>query len=92
MNKQAEATVLKKFLYKSLSKCSDATNHVELAKVRNKVYKNLTAIDSALNGKHGHLGLTMSDPGYTNQTGGAFVEIPSDPGPYNLTIAANTGA
>eukprot|EP00957_Ditylum_brightwellii_P002712 208835-Ditylum_brightwellii.AAC.1 len=33
----------------------------------------------------------MSDPGYTNQAGGAFVKIPSNPGPYDLTIATNTG-
>eukprot|EP00957_Ditylum_brightwellii_P155161 11811669-Ditylum_brightwellii.AAC.1 len=92
MNKQAEVTVLEKFPYKDLSKCSDATSYVELAKVRNEVYKNLTAIDSALNGNNGHLGLAMSDPGYTNQAGGAFVEIPSNPGPYNLTIATNTGS
>eukprot|EP00957_Ditylum_brightwellii_P031083 2354655-Ditylum_brightwellii.AAC.1 len=64
MNKQAKAKVLEKFLCKALSKCSNATNHVELAKVCNKVYKNLTAIDSALNGNHGHLRLAMADPGY----------------------------
>eukprot|EP00957_Ditylum_brightwellii_P182687 13915328-Ditylum_brightwellii.AAC.1 len=72
MNKQAEVMVLEKFSYKTLSKCSDATNYVELAKVRNEVYKNLTAIDSALNGNHGHLGLAMANPGYSNQAGGAF--------------------
>eukprot|EP00957_Ditylum_brightwellii_P159722 12156806-Ditylum_brightwellii.AAC.1 len=72
MYKQAEATVLEKFPYKALSKCSDATNYVKLAKVRNEVYKNLTSIDSALNGNHRHLGLAMSDLGYTNQAGGAF--------------------
>ena len=92
MNKQALATVLEKFPYKALSKCSNATNYVELAKVRNEVYKNLTAIDSALNGNQGHLGLAISDPGYTNQAGGAFVKIPSNPGPYDLIIATNTGA
>eukprot|EP00957_Ditylum_brightwellii_P108313 8263024-Ditylum_brightwellii.AAC.1 len=48
------------------------------------------AINSALNGTHGHLGLAMSDPAYTNQTGAAFVEIAADPGSYDLTIAANT--
>eukprot|EP00957_Ditylum_brightwellii_P140434 10699773-Ditylum_brightwellii.AAC.1 len=90
MNKQAEATVLEKFPYKTLSKYSDGTNYVELAKVRNEVHKNLTTIDSALNGNHRHLGLAMSDPGYTNQAGGTFVKIPSNPGPYNLTIATNT--
>eukprot|EP00957_Ditylum_brightwellii_P116771 8906996-Ditylum_brightwellii.AAC.1 len=92
MNKQAKSTVLKKFLYKGLSKCSNATHYVELAKVCNKVYKNLMAIDSALNGNHRHLGLAMSNPGYTNQAGGTFVEILINPGPYDLTIAANTGA
>eukprot|EP00957_Ditylum_brightwellii_P009326 705650-Ditylum_brightwellii.AAC.1 len=50
------------------------------------------AIDSALNGNQGYLGLAMSDLGYTNQAGGAFVEIPGDPGPYDLTIATNTGS
>eukprot|EP00957_Ditylum_brightwellii_P165421 12594313-Ditylum_brightwellii.AAC.1 len=34
----------------------------------------------------------MADLGYTNQAGGAFIEIPSNPWPYNLTLAANTGA
>eukprot|EP00957_Ditylum_brightwellii_P042410 3211318-Ditylum_brightwellii.AAC.1 len=80
MNKQAEATVLEKFPYKALSKCSDATIYVEVAKVRNEVYKNLMAINSALNGNHGHLGLAMSDPGYTNQAGGTFVRAPGKTG------------
>ena len=66
MNKQAEAMVLEKFPYKALSKCSNATHYVELAKVHNEVYKTFTAINSTLNGNHGHLGLAMSDPGYTN--------------------------
>eukprot|EP00957_Ditylum_brightwellii_P137603 10490353-Ditylum_brightwellii.AAC.1 len=48
MNKQAEAIVLGRFPYKTLSKWCDATNYMELAKVCNKVYKNLTAINSAL--------------------------------------------
>ena len=66
MNKQAEITVLKIFPYKTLSKYSDATNYVKLAKVCNEVYKNLTAVDSSLNGTHGHLCLAMADPAYSN--------------------------
>eukprot|EP00957_Ditylum_brightwellii_P021475 1620170-Ditylum_brightwellii.AAC.1 len=69
MNKQAKATILKRFPYKTLSKCCSDINYVELAKVCNKVYKNLMAIDSALNGAHGHLGLAKPDPVYTNQGG-----------------------
>eukprot|EP00957_Ditylum_brightwellii_P157251 11968022-Ditylum_brightwellii.AAC.1 len=92
MNKQAKATVLKRFPYKTLSKCCDATNYVELAKVRNEVYKNLMAIDSALHGAHGHLGLAMPDPVYTNQARAAFAEIAVDPGLYDLMIATNTGS
>eukprot|EP00957_Ditylum_brightwellii_P132420 10097526-Ditylum_brightwellii.AAC.1 len=65
MNKQAEATVLKSFHYKILSKCSNATKYVELAKVRHEVYKNLTSVDSANNGIHGHLGLAMDDHTYS---------------------------
>eukprot|EP00957_Ditylum_brightwellii_P178001 13558446-Ditylum_brightwellii.AAC.1 len=34
----------------------------------------------------------MSDPGYTNQAEGAFVEFLIDPGPYDLTIATSTGS
>ena len=34
----------------------------------------------------------MSDPGYTNRAGSAFVEILSIPGPYNLTITTSTGS
>eukprot|EP00957_Ditylum_brightwellii_P014547 1095426-Ditylum_brightwellii.AAC.1 len=79
MNKQAEAMVLEKFPYKALSKYSDTTNYVEFAKVLNKVCKNLTDINSALNGNHGHLGLAMSDPGYTNRAGGTFIEILTNP-------------
>eukprot|EP00957_Ditylum_brightwellii_P012219 923032-Ditylum_brightwellii.AAC.2 len=92
MNKQAEETVLKRYPYKTLSNYCDATNYVELAKVRNEVYKNLTAINSALNRAHGHLGLAMPDPAYTNQTGAAFIEIAVDLGSYDLTIATNTGS
>eukprot|EP00957_Ditylum_brightwellii_P108855 8303595-Ditylum_brightwellii.AAC.1 len=89
MSKQAEATVLERFLYKPLSKCCEATNYVELAKVRNKVNKNLMAINSTLNGAHGHLGLAMPDPIYTNQAGAAFAKKAADPGPYDLMIATN---
>eukprot|EP00957_Ditylum_brightwellii_P063761 4838192-Ditylum_brightwellii.AAC.1 len=74
MNKQAKAIVLKRFPYTTFSKCCDATNYVELAKAHNEVYKNLMAINNAINGAHGHLGLAIPDPVYTNQTGAAFVE------------------
>eukprot|EP00957_Ditylum_brightwellii_P198716 15146084-Ditylum_brightwellii.AAC.1 len=33
----------------------------------------------------------MSDLGYTNQAGGAFIEILTNLGPYDLTIATSTG-
>eukprot|EP00957_Ditylum_brightwellii_P132282 10086739-Ditylum_brightwellii.AAC.1 len=92
MNKQAKATVLERFPYKTLSKCCDSTNYVELAKVRNKVYKNLMAIDSTLNGAHGHLGLAMPDPAYTNRAGAAFAEIAADPVPYLPHLSAPTNS
>eukprot|EP00957_Ditylum_brightwellii_P091222 6944860-Ditylum_brightwellii.AAC.1 len=49
-------------------------------------------VDSALNGAHGHLGLAMPDPAFTNRTGMPFVEIATDPRPYDLTIGLNTGS
>eukprot|EP00957_Ditylum_brightwellii_P130859 9982440-Ditylum_brightwellii.AAC.1 len=50
------------------------------------------AIDSTLNGAHGHPGLVMPDPAHTNQAGAAFAEIAADPGLYDLIIATNTGS
>eukprot|EP00957_Ditylum_brightwellii_P109060 8319719-Ditylum_brightwellii.AAC.2 len=92
MKKQAESTVLEVFPYKNLSKCNEATNYVELAKVQNEVYKNLTAIDSMHDRMHRHLGLAMDDSAYTNRTRAPFVEIAVDLGPYDLTIGVNARA
>ena len=88
-----EVAALAKMPYKTLTKVNDDPNYVELSKLRREVYRNCAAVHSALNGNMGHLGLVMPPADYTAQNGGiAYVASPTNPGPYDGTIANNAGS
>eukprot|EP00957_Ditylum_brightwellii_P133318 10165196-Ditylum_brightwellii.AAC.1 len=78
--------------YKTLTKVSEDPNYIELSKLYQEVYQNCAAVQSALNGNNGHLGLAMPVAQYTARTGGVtYVDSPNHPGRYDATIAKNAG-
>eukprot|EP00957_Ditylum_brightwellii_P116988 8923588-Ditylum_brightwellii.AAC.1 len=79
--------------YMTLTKVNDNPNYVELGKLRHEVYRNCAAMHSVLNGNMGHLRLVMLSADYTARNGGiAYVASPNNLGPYDGTIANNTGS
>eukprot|EP00957_Ditylum_brightwellii_P009915 748227-Ditylum_brightwellii.AAC.1 len=87
-----KATTLAEVPYKMLTEVSEDLNYIELSKLCQEVYQNCAAVQSALNGNNGHLGLAMPIVQYTARTGGvAYVDSPSSPGAYDATIANNAG-
>eukprot|EP00957_Ditylum_brightwellii_P059996 4554710-Ditylum_brightwellii.AAC.1 len=74
-----------------MSTNASAYKAVALAKMPYKVLtKNCAAVQSALNGNNGNLGLTMPVAQCTTRTGGvAYVDSPNHPGAYDATIANN---
>ena len=77
------------FPIKTLPKCYNTTNYIELNVLCKVVYHNWASIASSLNSMYGHLGAVMPDITYVAQIGDHHNFIVQDPGPYNTTLACN---
>ena len=69
-----------------LTEVREDGDYTQFAKLRNEVYKNLSAVSTIYGGPDdGHLGLGMTDAKYVICTGVHYV-VPLEPGIYDVTI------
>ena len=86
-----ETAVLEKMSHETLSVVTGEGEYLQMAQARKEMYQNTSSVPSTYGtGLDGHIGLSMTPAQYFIRAGVVFT-VPTDLGPYDLTIPTNAG-